>query len=282
VVVSRDGRPKDLRLVKGEPPSELLPADVGEVTRAVRAALDPAELDPADHEALLALTLGDDVAGVSDQERAAAELLRDALDGRGAHPLAELATALRCANEATAMDLDDLDHETLIAVTLGDEAAALAAEQQAEAALLCRALEGENAHPLAELATAARHAHGAGDGRIDQLTHERLLRKAGVVERAPSKKERRLSTGMIIGAVASIAAGVALFLGSMQWLESQSAGGVAVHAPAELINARSTQDLFDPAEPFPQKGGESDRLGKIVASRQADLRANRFAAWGVR
>jgi hypothetical protein len=272
-VVVTSGRPKDLRLVKGDEQA----SGHEEMTGAVRAAIDPPALDPADHEALLALTLGDDVAGVSPEEQEAAERLRAALDGQASDPLAELAAALRCAHEAA--ELDDVDHETLIAVTLGDEAASLDADEQTQAETLRRALEGEGGHPLADLAVAARHAHGAGEVRIAELSHERVLRRAGVVTPRRGDKTRRLSTGTIVGAVVSLAAGVALFFGSMQWLETQSTR----RAPAAaLINSRSTQELFDPGEPFPQKGGESERMGKIVASRQADLRANRFAAWGVR
>jgi hypothetical protein len=55
-----------------------------------------------------------------------------------------------------------------------------------------------------------------------------------------------------------------------------------VHAAVlQLIPARSTEALFDPAEKFPVRGGESARVDKIASARAADLRANRFASWGV-
>ena len=51
---------------------------------------------------------------------------------------------------------------------------------------------------------------------------------------------------------------------------------------AELVHTRSTTELFDPLEKFPATGGESERMQKIVSSRAADLRKNRFAQWGVK
>lgn len=46
--------------------------------------------------------------------------------------------------------------------------------------------------------------------------------------------------------------------------------------------SRSTSTLFDPSSPFSVKGGESERMARIVAVRSAELRANRFASWGIR
>ena len=57
---------------------------------------------------------------------------------------------------------------------------------------------------------------------------------------------------------------------------------IVERATAELKAPRSTAELFDPAEPFEAKGGESARVDKILSARAADLRNNRFAAWGVR
>ncbi|MEZ4293974.1 MAG: hypothetical protein R3B70_03275 [Polyangiaceae bacterium] len=51
---------------------------------------------------------------------------------------------------------------------------------------------------------------------------------------------------------------------------------------APLIASRSTSDLFDATTPFPRTGGESARVDRIAGARASDLRANRFAAWGVR
>jgi hypothetical protein len=215
----REPRPPD---AAGEAAAE--PARAEEhvaVSELVRAAAAPAHIDPADHEALLALALetGDDaLCRPSDAERGEAETLRRALAGEGSHPLAELASALRAAT--------------------------------------------------------------AG-GRLDELGHERVLRRAlGDLSRTPPWRglpSRRVALAALVAA----AAGVALAVGGVSmW---QGGGGVAT-APApvpELIPTRSTAALFDPADPFPRKGGESQRIDRIAAARAADLRANRFASWGV-
>ncbi len=260
------------------------------------------DLDVADHEVLLALALGDDVAEIAEDERDRAEQLRAALEGRGADPLAELAESLRLAHQsATGTDgtaaLPEVDHEALIALCTG-----LPLEEQVsdterdESQALRVVLEGEGAHPLAELAEALVAAAGQGPD-LDELSHARVLRQA--MKSGETEWERQLQQpaparratpglGMVFAALVAVAAGVALFFGSLSWLETQGLNPVAerpeLPAPlaAELVLTRSTQDLFDPATPFPSKGGESERLGKIVASRAADLRANRFAAWGVR
>ena len=57
---------------------------------------------------------------------------------------------------------------------------------------------------------------------------------------------------------------------------------VVSQAAADFKAPRSTAELFDPAVPFEAKGGESDRVDKILTARASDLRNNRFAAWGVR
>ena len=81
---------------------------------------------------------------------------------------------------------------------------------------------------------------------------------------------------LITGALA-MAAVVTLFVIPAQ----KNASPSATMVNASLIPSRSTIDLFD-AEPFPRSGGESQRIDRILSSRAADLRANRFATWGVR
>jgi hypothetical protein len=277
---SKDKRKAPLDLVGAE-------AERGESSQAsldaLRAALNPSELPGADHEALLALTLGDEVAEIEQDDAAAGDALRHALEGRASHPqarqLAELAEALRWAYRADHAPLSTFDHELLVALSVGDEAADL--ERDDDALGLARAMEGEGDHPLAELATAVGLA--AGQGRdLDQLTHERMVRK--VLATPLAARTRTPSRGAVFAAIVALAAGIALFFGSMQWIETQGGGTARRPAPAlttPLVEARSTQELFDPATPFPTKGGESERLDKIVAARSADLRANRFAAWGV-
>lgn len=313
---------KDLRLVKPAPPSE---AEVDRAAEALRAALAPEPLGRADHEALLAMVLGDEAAEIATEEQTAAEALRCALEGEGTHPLADLAADLRAAAGAGA--IGEADHEALLAATLGIEIA----EADEEPARLAAALEGRGHHPLATFAAALRHATqpaplasadgeallglalgaeiapseddlreaaalrealaGRGDhplagwaealraaagqlGPLDELRHERLLRR--VLSQAAARP------GALIATLVAVAAAIALFVGS--WRETvEPQAPVAARAPAvELVSARSTQPLFDPTVPFAARGGESERMDRIVEARAADLRANRFAAWGVR
>ncbi|MEZ4442577.1 MAG: hypothetical protein R3B72_26015 [Polyangiaceae bacterium] len=330
-----DEHRKDLRLVKPEEAIE--PEALARATAALRSAVVPEPLDAMDHEALLAMTLGDDVADVSAAERAAAAELCEAIAGRGAHPLADLARALRATQAAaTPAPEDDLvDLDLLVAIAVGDVGlevtgveraasdrlrdalaggdlghpdarlavslraagtpAALAAEDadallalgvgveaeaspesQREAAALAdglaaMAVEGE----LGPVVTALRAAAGKLPG-LDAFTQRRL-------EKAALDRRGKARPAAILGAIVALAAGIALFIGSLAIIESgQGNKSTARTEAAELLEARSTEELFDPAEPFPARGGESERMGRIVEARAADLRANRFAAWGVR
>ena len=327
-------RRKDLRLVG--PEGEVQPEALDEATEALRSAVEPGALDALDNEALLAMTLGEDVADFDDDvEEREATALREALAGRGSHPLAELASALRAAASASARadDRERVDLELLLAMTLGEEpeaidderaeaealahalatndehhpevalatslrfaadasaleaadgeallAIALGSEldgafddaERQQAAALREALEGEGEHPLARWATALMAARGVLPG-LDELRLRRVVTRA-----LDHHDAERRGRGVIFGAIVAFAAGIALFFGSMSWLETH--GGPTAAATPAPIEARSTQELFDPAEPFPARGGESARMGKIVDARAADLRANRFAAWGV-
>jgi hypothetical protein len=334
--VSKDRR-KDLRLVK--PEDEIDPERLDEQTEALKAAIGGSgQLDEMDHEALLAMTLGDDVTELDDEETLQAAKLRDALDGRGDHELRGFVDALRATHAATVEveeDRDDTDLELMLTFALGDDLAKIADDERQEAESLRRALErgdgrhpearlaaslrfadqtpaleaadgeallalagldealavdederhqaealaealgGRGQHPLASLATSLRAANGTLPS-IDELRHRRALNTA-----LDHHSARRQGRGVVLGAIVALAAGVALFFGSMSWLETHQAGPTAARAAAP-IEARSTQELFDPAEPFPARGGESERMGRIVDARAADLRANRFAAWGVR
>lgn len=76
----------------------LAPEQEEELTRALRAAWAPAELDPALNEMLIEAALEDPFAEPSDEEIAESERLRRALDGEGEHPDADLARALSLAH----------------------------------------------------------------------------------------------------------------------------------------------------------------------------------------
>jgi hypothetical protein len=257
--------------------------------RAVAAAdREQAVLSHADHESLLALTIGADIA-VDDETRHAANALRDGLElGRGdelAGSLVALAGSLRALHAPIA--LAEEDHEALLAITLGEAASAVSEQQQAEAETLAEAMETAGEAPLMGLVGALRAARA--DTTLDPLSVERILRR--VLPRrlrtaGPAGERRPVSRSMTFGALVAMAAGVALFIGSMSGLGTDPVAGRDVPQAqaglvASFIEARSTQELFDPATPFARKGGESNRIGTIVTARAGDLRSNRFAAWGV-
>jgi hypothetical protein len=202
-------------------------------------------------------------------------------------------------------ELARLDHELLLALTVGEECSTLAEADRRRAAELAAMLAerlgsgagaGSGAtqpveprdpelRALTELASSLRAA--CGRGALDELGNERLIRQAmRVAGQARPAGSRRWA---LVGSVAALAAGVALFFASFGWRDGQH-GPAASHVPPpsgaaaailQLVPARSTETLFDPAEKFPVRGGESARVDKIASARAADLRANRFAAWGV-
>ena len=146
VVPGGNGRPADGPQLGGD----------DRVPSALRSAVDGGALAAADHEALLALALGDDVAQYDDDDRAEAEALASALaTGDSGHPLAQLATALRHAHRPTT--LAPLDHDALLATALGVEASVDADERQA-AEQLAFALEDESSAWVTALRLSVRFA----------------------------------------------------------------------------------------------------------------------------
>lgn len=228
------------------------------VSSSLRAAWRPAPLDDEAHAALVERAFkevearrveGDEALAEPDEaELAAAERLRAALDG-GHGP-------------------DSRRHEGAV-VPL-------------RSARADRATGGPAPEPGAELAAALRAAYRPT--ALDPRRNEVLI--ATALANAP----RRRSTGRVIALVTTVtalAAGFALLLrtagDAAAPASSPAAAVVAAQSPQpSLIPARSTADLFDVAEPFPRTGGESKRIDRIATARSADLRANRFAAWGVR
>jgi len=214
----------------------------------------------------------------SEEELREARLLAETLE-RGDDPLA---SALRAA--AMPADLDALDHDALIARALGDEAAAPTRAERRAAERLRDALDGRGRAPAAvegeqaELAAALRAAWEPAP--LPELRNEALIARALARherrDRGLDRRRRALPVTMAaLSTLAAAAAAVAIFF---------FAQGDKAPAPgaAALISARSTAALFDPATPFPREGGETARIDRITSARAADLRANRYAAWGVR
>lgn len=204
----------------------------------------------------------------SDEELAEAAALRERLD-RGQEPLF---AELRAAHVPGPLAEPDLD--AILARVLGDESATTAAERAAGEALRAQ-LEGDApAGEDVELLVALKHAakpseiSPARNEELIQAAFRRAFRKGGAVRRiAPV-------TMAALAGITALAAGFSLLFGR---------GALApADATAALVPARSAQELFDPATPFPRRGGESARIDRIAASRGNDLRQNRFKAWGVR
>jgi hypothetical protein len=210
---------------------------------ALRAAIRPPELREADHEALLARAFGDDAAPTTEVEQRAADRLRDAL---------ELGSMRR-----------------------GSSSVEAAPGQGAQ----------RGSHPrgeLAELAGALRAAWRPAP--LPELLDRALIERA--LQRPIARRSRRIApvTMAALSTLAAVAAAAALFVGDAREASQRSA---AVHAPesappSSRIRARSTAALFDPATPFPRERGQTERIDRITAARAAELRANRYAAWGVR
>jgi hypothetical protein len=154
------------------------------------------------------------------------------------------------------------------------------AEEVAAAEKLRDALGSGGPHPAAEFARAVSLAHAPR--AIGETEHRAVVaegvRRGDVRSRASSQR-RRTRTWIAVGSSLALAAAVALAVGPLS-SPGEEMSPRPVSAGEPLVPVRSTQSLF--REPFAHTGGESDRIDRIASARAADLRANRFAAWGVR
>lgn len=133
-------------------------------------------------------------------------------------------------------------------------------EELKESERLRRELDDKSSsHPDAELARALHLA--VAPRPIDELSHRRILDRA---------VPRRVAAPAILVAFAAAAAVVV--------------AAVSMNKPAParaaLVQPHTTQALF--SEPFKREGDTSKRVDAILASRSRDLRANRYARWGVK
>jgi len=204
----------------------------------------------------------------TEEELAAADALREALDA-GQDPL-----ALELRGAYAPAPLAEADLDAIVSRALGEEFAATGVERAAAERLRAE-LEGEAPHgegtELLRSLKLAAHPTTLPPARNEELIQTAL--------RAPFRaRVRRIApvTMAALAGVATLAAGVALVLDHAR-TTSPGAG-----AAAALVRARSADDLFDASTPFPRRGGESARVDRIASAREADLRQNRFAAWGVR
>jgi hypothetical protein len=230
----------------------------------------------------------DDERPFEDDELLAAAATRDALEASGD----DLAASLRAAWRGG--DGGPPDHEALLLRVLGPEGAASddeppATEEERLAAVALRdALEpgkrddaGSPGSPDLRLVEALRAAHAPRP--IAPLRNELFVARA--VRAGSSRRGSgvvRAAAGGALALAASVALAVRFFGAAGPSADHAVSRVEPAAAPAALIRSRSTAPLFDAAEPFPRTGGASDRVDRIASARASDLRANRFAAWGVR
>jgi hypothetical protein len=240
---------RKLRLVKGGPPPPL------------RDGADPRSPGPADEEPPFTA-----------EEIAAAAVLRESIDRE------PLFVDLKAAHLPGPLAADDLD--AILARAMGDDAATTAAERAAAERLRAE-LDGEapesDASELLIALKLAAHPTDLPPARHQALIDAAFARLPFFGRRGPQTPAvRRIApvTMAALASVAAMAASIALYVGRVP------AGHPS--ATATLVRARSADDLFDPATPFPRRGEESARVDRIASARAADLRQNRFAAWGVK
>ena len=136
------------------------------------------------------------------------------------------------------------------------------------------------------LADPSRPSASADFARAISLAHaprplgaeaHRAIVEQGIARGEARRRRARSRWGrasMAIAGGVAMAAAIALVLGR------PSADGARRNEAEPLVPVRSTQSLF--REPFARTGGESARIDRIASARAADLRDNRFAAWGVK
>jgi hypothetical protein len=222
---------------------------------------------------------------VSEAEKLEAERLRQALEA----DRDPLSNALRAAWSPS--ELAGVDHEALLARALGDEDAPPTLLERREASILRDELDGRPAPGVPSdafaLAGALRAAHHPG--ALDPVLNDEIVGRvlAAKAPRAIAGRRRQvLSVTMVaVSGLVALAAAVALVFRPAAESGGDAARGPSAAAPAmaaAFIPARSASDLFDAATPFPRSGGQTERIDRIAERRASDLRANRFAAWGVR
>lgn len=246
---------------------------------ALRSAFAPASLDAGDLDAILARAMGDLDAAPTAIESAEADRLRTTLEEHDA----QRAGRLIAGPGARAQLAEDSSAARAIALRAAWAPSSLGASRNE--ALVSRALEG---------AAAAKSAEPSAP-----VAKKGAVSSEGAAPISLRRFRMKPATYATMAAVVAMAAGVLLFVGklgqhgdsapaSVAMAPNAAAPGAAPNAKMASVErvpriaARSTQELFDAATPFPRSGGESARVDRIATARAADLRANRFAAWGVK
>ena len=271
------GRPEELALAE----RTRIELERGESTLAasLRAAWSPDALDAIDHEALIARGLGEVEAPATAAEARASKALAASLEATGAEQAAPFVESLRHAMRPRS--IDPSRNSALVEAALDGALSAPTESERVLAERLRRSLEGEGIEDEFVAALRAAHAPKA----LAASTHAPMVHAA--IARASRISRQRAFVWVAAAAMAAGAAFAALRTlvptGASPAVEAAGArANAASEVRSSLAMARSTRDLFDPAERFSRQGGESGRIDRIVASRASDLRENRFQMWGVR
>jgi hypothetical protein len=164
--------------------------------------------------------------------------------------------------------LSSARHEEILASALmaAPEEDAATPEERAEASAFAEAIDGRGDHPDLALARALRSATRP-DSLAAEALEDALARSLGQRKRAPQVYFVRFGAG---SAALALAASVLLFLRSE---------APEPETRPELLLSRSLAPLLGPEA---AELSASARLDRIASARSRDLRANRYAAWGVR
>jgi hypothetical protein len=168
-------------------------------------------------------------------------------------------------------ELEPARHERLLHAALDHPFAAPSAEELVESERLRRALDGDGDHVDLVLARALSAAYAPSEASPKVVASAALTGSA-----KPTAKLFYLRFG---GALAALAAAAAVLLVMSTRSTQNSAEISAPELPAlALVQSRSTAALFQSAA----VGPPSARIDRIASARERDLRANRYAMWGVR
>jgi hypothetical protein len=193
--------------------------------------------------------------GVAATERAAVEALADLLSLAYDPP-----------------DLSPRTQEQLLSLAFDDPLAQASDVERTAARRLRSALDGGPTSCDADLAVSLAFAAGKVGCDVGDAV-ERAVVRAGL----PSA--RRTNVVFVAFGAAAVATAAAAALVLSLYPADRPPLATAPAAQPAMISSHSTAPLFQ--ERF-EVGKASERVDLIVAARSRELRANRFAAWGIR
>lgn len=168
-------------------------------------------------------------------------------------------------------ELDLGVQERLLSFAFEDPLAPATDLERTEAARLRRALEHGSPHRDADFARALALAAGKGNEDV-----ERAAQRVALTADVPSPRRSHVIYVAFAASVLVAAAAAAILLSLFPLARPAL---VAASSEQHMVTSRSTAALFH--EKF-AVGKTSERVDLIVAARTRELRANRFAAWGIR